>query len=64
MASYETLSKPGSMEQPTFYTLTDSKLYDKIVMKYMMPPVSGEKTEDTKDDELHDAHMHHATAGM
>lgn len=64
MTSYDKLAKPGSVEQPEFYTLTDTKLYDKIVMKYMMPPTSDEKTEDTKDHELHDMHSHHEMEGM
>lgn len=64
IASYDKLAKPGSMDQPTFYTLTDTKLYDKIVMKYMMPPTSDEKSDDTKDHELHDMHGHHEMEGM
>lgn len=64
MASYDKLAKPGSVEQPTFYTLTDTKLYDKIVMKYMMSPTLDEKSEDTKDHELHDMHSHHEMEGM
>jgi len=64
MTLYEELAKPGTVDQPVFYTLADAQLYDKIVMKYMMPPASDEKSEDEQDHESHDAHMGHEMEGM
>jgi len=61
MASYEELAKPATVDQPAFYTLADAQLYDKIVMKYMMP-ASDEKAEDEHDS--HDMHMDHEMEGM
>jgi cytochrome o ubiquinol oxidase subunit 2 len=36
-AEYGNLSRPGTMKEPTYYSTVDRKLYDTIVMKYMMP---------------------------
>ncbi|MNH50032.1 Cytochrome bo(3) ubiquinol oxidase subunit 2 precursor [compost metagenome] len=49
---YKTLAEPGVQERPLYYSLKDKDLYDKIIMKYMMPPA--------KNDDNHDAHMDHA----
>jgi cytochrome o ubiquinol oxidase subunit 2 len=63
MTVYAELAKPGTVDQPVFYTLADAQLYDKIVMKYMMPP-SDEKSDNTQDHESHDMHMGHEMEGM
>lgn len=62
MALYDELAKPGTVDQPVFYTLADAQLYDKIVMKYMTPPVSDENAQDEQTS--HDMHMHHEMEGM
>lgn len=36
-ASYADLAHPGESARPTYYSSIDAKLYDTIVMKYMMP---------------------------
>lgn len=35
MTAYEELAKPNVSKEPVLYTLEDTELYDKIVMKYM-----------------------------
>lgn len=45
MAAYNELAKPGVVDQPISYTLTDPQLYDKIIMKYMVPP-GGDESND------------------
>lgn len=45
MAAYEKLAEPSTRKEPVFYQLADPDLYDKIVMKYMMP---GHDTEHEK----------------
>lgn len=35
MDTYTNLMKPSILTQPTYYSLSDTSLYDKIVMKYM-----------------------------
>jgi cytochrome o ubiquinol oxidase subunit 2 len=42
MSSYEELARPGTIKQPVTYMLGDDGLYDKIIMKYMMPPAEME----------------------
>ncbi len=37
MGEYDQLVKPSSYVPPTYYVLGDSDLFDRIVMKYMMP---------------------------
>lgn len=37
MAVYTKLALPASINKPVFYALKEDTLYDKIVMKYMMP---------------------------
>lgn len=44
-AAYDTLAKPGSMKDPSYYVLRDSGLYDSIIMKYMMPKSQTNDTE-------------------
>jgi cytochrome o ubiquinol oxidase subunit 2 len=63
MTSYAELAKPGTVDQPVFYTLADAELYDKIIMKYMMPPVSDERSSE-QNHESHDMHTHHEMEGM
>lgn len=36
-SSYQTLSRPNIVDKPQQYTISDTTLYDTIVMKYMMP---------------------------
>lgn len=46
LISYNKLAEPGIVNEPISYRLTDSHLYDRIVLKYMMPPhQSGTNTE-------------------
>jgi cytochrome o ubiquinol oxidase subunit 2 len=42
MSSYEELARPAAIKQPVTYVLGDDGLYDKIIMKYMMPPAEME----------------------
>lgn len=55
-ASYKTLAEPDVKKQPLYYSLKDPDLYDKIIMKYMMPPVKSDDGHETD----HDMHMDHA----
>ena len=55
-ATYSVLAQPGVQEQSRSYALKDTGLYDKIVMKYMMPP--AKHNEGVKPG--HDMHMDHA----
>jgi cytochrome o ubiquinol oxidase subunit II len=55
-ATYKTLAEPDVEERPLYYALKDTDLYDKIIMKYMMPPV---KSDDGHEAD-HDMHMDHA----
>lgn len=64
MAAYGDLAKPGTVDQPAFYTLADPHLYDKIIMKYMMPPSSEEDTEQNNQPNQMDGHAHHEMEGM
>lgn len=61
MTSYATLAQPSTVKQPIHYVLKDNSLYDKIVMKYMAPPVKkDEGAEDKQDTAKHmDTHMDH-----
>jgi cytochrome o ubiquinol oxidase subunit II len=63
--TYGELAKPGATDQPTFYSLADPDLYDKIIMKYMMPPSSQQDSGDG-DGQSHDmhSHEHHEMEGM
>lgn len=54
--TYIALAMPGVQEQPLYYSLKDVDLYDKIIMKYMMPPA---KNDDSHGAD-HDMHMDHA----
>jgi cytochrome o ubiquinol oxidase subunit 2 len=55
-ATYKTLAEPDVKERPLYYSLKDVDLYDKIIMKYMMPPVKNDDSHETH----HDMHMDHA----
>jgi cytochrome o ubiquinol oxidase subunit 2 len=55
-ATYKTLAEPDVKEQPLYYSLKDVDLYDKIIMKYMMPPAKNDDSHETH----HDMHMDHA----
>jgi len=55
-ATYKTLTEPDVKEQPLYYSLKDVDLYDKIIMKYMMPPAKNDDSHETH----HDMHMDHA----
>lgn len=55
-ATYRTLAEPDVKEWPLYYSLKDTDLYDKIIMKYMMPPA---KSDDGHGAD-HDIHMDHA----
>lgn len=48
MTSYGNLAKPATVAQPVFFKLNDSALYDKIVMKYMMPAAQQESAQSTE----------------
>lgn len=50
MTSYVTLAQPGTLKQPLQYSLKDTALYDKIVMKYMAPPVKKDEGVENKQD--------------
>lgn len=54
--TYATLAQPGVQKQPLRYSLKDDGLYDKIIMKYMMPPAKSDDSLETG----HDTHMDHA----
>lgn len=54
--TYATLAQPSVEKQPRYYALKDDSLYDKIVMKYMMPPAKN----DASPEAGHDTHMNHA----
>lgn len=49
MDAYTTLAKPGVSAEPAYYALSDTGLYDKIVMKYMAP---SHKADDTKQNPM------------
>lgn len=56
--SYATLAKPSTMKQPAAYALKDDGLYDKIIMKYMMPPTKQDgPTEDGHEMPMNHVHM-------
>lgn len=38
LVSYDKLAEPGAVSEPIGYRLGDPHLYDRIVLKYMMPP--------------------------
>jgi Heme/copper-type cytochrome/quinol oxidases, subunit 2 len=40
-ATYSILARPNGRYPPTTYILTDSNLYDQIMMKYSMPMKEG-----------------------
>jgi cytochrome o ubiquinol oxidase subunit 2 len=42
VASYAKLAKPGIQTKATYYSSVEPRLYDTIIMKYMMPTGSGE----------------------
>ncbi len=68
LVEYEELAKPGSIDEPIFYSLRDPVLYDRIVMKYMMPhdensdhqshTTDGSTPEATKHHHEHHDHYH------
>ena len=41
-AAYNQLAAPSKNNQPSSYTYNDNGLYDRIIMKYMMPSVDGQ----------------------
>lgn len=45
LTSYSQLAKPATVAKPIFYALSDTGLYDEIVMKYMMPPASSSQKQ-------------------
>lgn len=53
--TYATLAQPTVQRQPIHYALRDDGLYDKIIMKYMMPPAKDDDSLNTG----HDAHTDH-----
>ncbi len=55
-ATYKILAEPNVQEQPMAYSLKDAGLYDKIIMKYMMPPAKDDDSHETD----HDIYMDHA----
>lgn len=55
-ATYKILAEPDVKERPLYYSLKDTDLYDKIIMKYMMPPAKNDDGHETD----HDIHMDHA----
>ncbi|MNY72564.1 cytochrome o ubiquinol oxidase subunit II [compost metagenome] len=55
-ATYKTLAEPNVQERPLAYSLKDVDLYDKIIMKYMMPPAKNNGSHEAD----HDMHMDHA----
>ena len=60
------ITKPGTM-QPTEYMLMDTKLYDKVVMKYMkgmMPSMDGESGNDSHGSHEHDGYNMPTMEGM
>jgi cytochrome o ubiquinol oxidase subunit 2 len=46
MAAYTKLAQPASLAQPATYVLKDTNLYDKIVMKYMMPTINKDSSNE------------------
>lgn len=56
-SSYALLAQPGTLKQPLSYALKDEGLYDKIIMKYMMPPASSGDTETDKNMHMDHTHM-------
>jgi len=64
LAAYGDLAKPGTVDQPAFYTLADPHLYDKIIMKYMMPPSSEEHSGGSNHSHDMHSHEHHKMEGM
>lgn len=64
MTAYDKLAKPSTPEKPRFYRLADGGLYDKIVMKYMMPNHDAEHEKVPADPLLNEEnpatqHMNH-----
>jgi cytochrome o ubiquinol oxidase subunit 2 len=55
-SAYEELAKPSSYVRPAVYWLREPDLYDKVVMKYMMP--DGGENHGHEGDTGHDAHAH------
>lgn len=54
MENYETLAKPGTVEEPKFYRLGDTQLYDKILEKYMHSMSHGPAQPETNDHSMHE----------
>jgi len=44
-------------ERPLYYSLKDTDLYDKIIMKYMMPPAKSDDGHEANHD-MHTDHAH------
>ena len=55
MNNYETLANPDTIEEPLFYRLGDTQLYDKILAKYMH---SMPHTPDQPETHDHSMHQH------
>jgi cytochrome o ubiquinol oxidase subunit 2 len=69
MEEYNQLASPGVPDRAETYVLTETSLYDKIVMKYMMPGEEGDgmkKVQDQHPDSPaeHDMSDHHDMEGM
>lgn len=59
LTSYNKLAEPGVVDKPIHYRLGDPQLYDRIVLKYMMPqPIQGSAKPAPADQvKGEDAHM-------
>lgn len=64
MTAYNELAKPGTIDQPAFYTLTDQDLYAKILMKYMEPHSGMGESDGENGHDSHHMHMDHEMEGM
>lgn len=57
LATYNKLAMPDIVEKPILYSLGDYQLYDRIVLKYMMPPHTiNKEATDTTDNMMHDGY--------
>lgn len=68
-AKYDKLAQPAVQESPSFYTINDLNLYDRIVMKYMAPMNhEEEKKDEATEQEVPTEHDHskmdHSTHNM
>lgn len=57
--TYYTLSQPSKDNPSTLYAVVDHKLYDTIIMKYMMPSTSGETANSESAKETEHNHANH-----